>query len=337
MMKRRYLVSSLSAITLIASSTYSSAYAVKFTPPSENSTPPKTTTSSGASRGKFFTPPPENSTPPKTTTSPGASRGNLFTPSKDNRTPQKATTGSGASRGNLFTPNRTPQKATTSSDASRGDLFTPSSDNRTPQQTAAGASRVGTNPSTVAATGPAALIGLMPESYYGTTVSERPTVMVYLPPSNAREAVFSIKDEAGNTHHRVTVPVAGKYGVIGIELPADAPALVVDKNYQWFLALKLDGKLSPSTPYIDGWIKRIQPSAKLTAAMQQQDILKQAAAFGEHGVWYDCIAKLASLYTQAPDNTTIVKQWKELLSSVNLQKIAMAPVVSGEKELRVKS
>ncbi len=50
--------------------------------------------------------------------------------------------------------------------------------------------------------------------------------------------------------------------VIAIKLPADAPALAVGKNYQWFLALKIDGQLNQSTPYVDGWIQRIQPGTK---------------------------------------------------------------------------
>ncbi|NJR42775.1 MAG: DUF928 domain-containing protein, partial [Akkermansiaceae bacterium] len=36
-------------------------------------------------------------------------------------------------------------------------------------------------------------------------------------------------------------------------------------------AVKVDGQLSPSTPYVDGWIQRIQPSAELATAMQQED------------------------------------------------------------------
>ncbi len=300
-MKRQYLISTLTVIALFASNRWSRAYAVTFTPTSDNSTP---NTATG-----------------------GASRGNFFMPNEGNGAPTQTT--GGASRGNLFTPESAPTQTT--GGASRGNLFTPANGNSTPQQAIGGASRVGTyylNPSTVAPTGPAALIGLMPESYYGTTVSERPTVMVYFPTSNAKEAVFSIKDEAGNMHYHMTIPVAGKSGIIAVKLPADAPALAVSKNYQWFLALKVNGQLSPSTPYVNGWIKRIQPSAQLVAAMQQQDALKRAEALGKNGVWYDCVATLAALYATQPNNPTIIKQWQELLSSVSLKEIATAPLVA---------
>jgi hypothetical protein len=331
-MKRRYLISALSAIALVASSVWSSAYALTFTPPAKNGAPSQAT--GGASRGTFFTPKKGNGAPRQATG--GASRGNLFTPAKGNSTPQQAS--GGASRGNLFTPakgNSTPQQA--SGGASRGNLLTPAKDNSAPQQASGGASRLGTynlNPSAVGSTGPAALIGLMPENYYGTTVSERPTIMVYFPASNAEEAVFSIKDEAGNMHHHMTIPVVGKFGVIAVKLPANAIALTVGKNYQWFLALKVNGKLSPSTPYVDGWIQRIHPSAELVTAMQQQDPLKQIEALGKNGVWYDCVAALAALHLSQPNNPTIIKQWEELLSSVSLKEIVTAPLVAQESSIQ---
>ncbi|WGV25575.1 DUF928 domain-containing protein [Halotia branconii] len=302
-MKLQHLTAALSVIALIASNTWASAYAVTFTPPAKNGAPSQAT--GGASRGNLFTPAKGNSAPRQA--SGGASRGNLFTPAKGNSAPRQASGG-----------------------ASRGNLFTPAKGNSAPRQASGGASRVGTyylNPSTIAA-GPAALIALLPQSFYGTTVSERPTILVYLPASNADEAVFSLKDEAGNTHYQTNIPVAGKTGAIAVKLPADAPALAIGKNYQWFLALKVDGTLSPSTPYVDGWIQRIQPTAELATAIQQKDSLKQAAAFGENGVWYDCVATLAALHTAQPNNATIVKQWEELLSSVGLKDIATVPLVA---------
>jgi hypothetical protein len=345
-MKRQYLTSTLSLIALIASSTWASAYAVTFTPPTNNGAPNQAT--GGASRGNFFTPAKGNSAPNQATG--GASRGNFFTPAKGNSAPRQAT--GGASRGNLFTPdkgNSAPRQAT--GGASRGNLFTPDKGNSAPRQTSGGASRgftpdkgnsapqqasggasrLGTyylNPSTVAVGGPAALIALLPQSFYGTTISERPTILVYLPASNAEEAVFSLKDEAGNTQHQMIIPVVLKAGVIAVKLPADAPALAVGKNYQWFLALKVNGTLGPNTPYVDGWIQRIQPTAELTTAMQQKDALKLAAAFGKNGVWYDCVATLATLHTGQPNNATIIKQWEELLSSVSLNDIATVPLVA---------
>lgn len=324
-MKHQHLASTLSILALIAGSTCASAHAITFTPP--NGSAPSQATG-GASRGSFFTPAAGQSAPRRATG--GASRGQLFVPA-GNSAPRQAT--GGASRGQLFVPagNGTPGQAT--GGASRGQLFTPSGTGA-PQQAAGGASRVGTyylNPSVVDANGPAALIALLPQSFYGTTVSERPTFLVYIPASNAEEAVFSLKDEAGKMQYQMTVPVAGKTGVIPVSLPANAPALEVGKNYQWFLALKVDGQLSPSTPYVDGWVQRIQPNAELATAMQQADALTRAKALGKSGVWYDCVATLASLYATQPSNQTLSSQWTELLSSVGLKEVQAVPVLLSAK------
>ncbi len=303
-MKRRYLASTLSVIALIASSAWTSAHAVTFTPPANSGSPRQAT--GGASRGSMFTPAVGKGAPRQATG--GASRGNLFTPAVGKGAPRQATGG-----------------------ASRGNLFTPAVGKGAPQQASAGASRVGTyylNPSTISTTQPAALIALLPQNFYGTTVSERPTILVYLPASNAEEAVFSLKDEAGNMQHQMKISVAGKSGVIAIELPANVPALAVGKNYQWFLALKVDGQLNPSTPYVDGWVQRIQPSAELATAIQEQDALKRATVLGKNGVWYDCVATLASVYTAQPNNATLRKQWEELLSSVSLKEIVTANLLA---------
>ncbi|MBC1224240.1 DUF928 domain-containing protein [Nostoc sp. UCD121] len=350
-MKRRYLASALSVIALFTSTTLNSANAVTFTPPINNGAPNQAT--GGASRGNFFIPASSKSAPSQATG--GASRGSLFTPSAGKSAPRQATGGAsrgslftpsagksaprqatgGASRGDLFTPNAgkgAPRQAT--GGASRGELFTPSAEKNAPQQASGGASRVGTyylNPSTVGAAGPAALIALLPQSFYGTTVSERPTILVYLPASNAEEAVFSLKDEAGNTQYQMTIPVALKAGVVAVKLPAEAPALAVGKNYHWFLAVKVDGQLGPNTPYVDGWIQRIQPNAELTIAMEQKDALKRAAAFGKQGVWYDCVETLAALHSTQPSNVTLNKQWEELLSSVSLKEIVTAPLLVSTK------
>jgi hypothetical protein len=327
-MKLQYLASTLSVIALIASSGCGSVYAVTFTPPDKNDAPSQAT--GGASRGgNLFTPSQDNSSPQQATG--GASRGNLFTPSQGNSSPQQAT--GGAARGNLFTPsqgNSSPQQA--SGGAARGNLFTPNPSNSSPQQASGGAARTGTyyvNP-VAGEIGPAALIALLPQSFYGTTVSERPTIMVYLPISNAKEAIFSIKDDVGKTYYSMKINVALKAGVIPIQLPVEAPALAIGKNYHWFLAVKVNGNLSPSTPYVDGWIKRIQPTSDLANAMKQTDTLKLITALGKDGVWYDCVAKLGTLHASKPQDTALSKQWEELLSSVNLNTLVKSPLIASK-------
>jgi hypothetical protein len=139
--------------------------------------------------------------------------------------------------------------------------------------------------------------------------------------------VFSLKDEAGKSHYQTTLPTSGRAGVVAIKLPDQAPTLTLGKNYQWFLALVVDGKLTPSTPYVDGWVQRILPDPDLAKTLADPDPLKRATALGAKGVWYDCVATLASLYASQPSNRSLANNWSELLVSVGLQDIQNAPLV----------
>ncbi|MEO1428612.1 MAG: DUF928 domain-containing protein [Cyanobacteria bacterium J06633_8] len=325
-MKQKILGSTL-GFTLIASAAWipsQKVSAVSFTSPDDKSSPSQAT--GGASRGGLFTPKPGESTLKRRGARGGASRG-LFTPKSGESTLNRGTT-SGGSRG-LFTPKSgksTLNRRSTTGGGSRGELFAPQSSQAAPKNADAGASREGSFLSLQATVEqPAAILALLPQSYFGTTVSQRAEILVYVPSSQAVEGVFSFKDAEGNTLHEMNVPMSGKAEVISIKVPTE---LKLEKNYQWFLALKIDGELITRTPYVNGWIKRIRPNREIAASMQQGDLLKQAEAFGKHGVWYDCIATLAKLRAAQPNNTKLDKEWSELLESVGLQQIEKAPIVA---------
>mgnify|MGYP001794221789 CR=1 FL=1 len=246
----------------------------------------------------------------------------MFSAPADNSAPSEAR--GGASRSSSFFTRKSGESAPRHGrgGASRSGLFARSTGESAPRHARAGGSRKGTDNQ------PAAILALLPQTYFGTTVYQRPEILVYLPQSEAKEGIFSIKDARGNTLHEMTVSVSGKAGVISIKVPTD---LKIDKNYQWFLALKMDGQISPRTPYVDGWIKRIQPNKEIARSMQEKDLLDVAKAFGKEGVWYDCVATLASLRAAQPNNPTLKKHWSELLESVGLQDIEKAPIIPVNK------
>jgi Domain of Unknown Function (DUF928) len=251
----------------------------------------------------------------------GSAQALPFSPPSDNTTPR--TGAGGASRGTFFTPpadNSAPRRA--AGGASRGVFFTPPADNLAPRRAAGGAAR-GDSPASTSM----AMMGLMPQSFYGTTVSERPTILVYLPDSDAQEVIFSLKDESSTLQYSVTMPVSGE-GVYALQMPTAAPALEVGKNYHWFAALISNGGLTPGSPFVDGWIERIEVSTQLSDALAQGDPLADAAALGAAGVWYDSVAELAFLRSAQPQNGAIATHWSELLTSVGLQDISMAPFMA---------
>jgi Domain of Unknown Function (DUF928) len=287
----------------------------------------------GNAQAISFAPRPGQGAPSQATG--GASRGNIkFAPRPGQGAPSQST--GGASRGNLFRAPKgkgAPQQAT--GGASRGQLFKPAQRQGAPSRSAGGASRIGrydltqlSSQNLSAATGPAALVAMLPSTYSGTTIAARPTLMAYLPASSANTATFSLKDAAGNLLYQQQIAVSGEAGVMPIALPAAAPALELNQQYQWYVALHVDGELNPSTPYVDGWIQRVAPSDALQTALQQPDRLKQAEALGAEGLWYDCAATMAALRAEQPDNPALVAQWTELLTSVGLQEVSQVPVIA---------
>ncbi|MGB3239727.1 MAG: DUF928 domain-containing protein [Geitlerinemataceae cyanobacterium] len=208
--------------------------------------------------------------------------------------------------------------------------FTPPG-NESPRQTTGGASRSGQlcgQASSPFASTQEAVTPLLPSSNSGMTQLDRPTILVYLPETGEKEAMFSIKDEGKQLHYQMNVPISGEAGLVAIQLPEDAPALEVGKNYQWFFALKCDGKLHPSNPLVSGWIERSSSNGEsaFSPSSNPDGLLQEAIALGNSGIWYDTVATLARLRTMQPDNSQVSTHWNELLASVGLDVLTTTPL-----------
>lgn len=202
---------------------------------------------------------------------------------------------------------------------------------QSPRQTTGGASRSGElcgQASSSFVSTQETVTPLLPNSHTGMTQLEHPTILVYLPETGEQEAQFSIKDEGKKLHYQMNVPISGKAGLVSIQLPEDAPALEMGKNYQWFFALKCGGKLHPSNPLVSGWIQR-SPSNSETAfnpSLNPDELLQEAIVLGNSGIWYDTVATLARLRTMQPENAEVSTHWQELLASVGLEAFATTPL-----------
>lgn len=345
-MKQHWFSGTVGVVTLIAGVVWihpGAAHAVTFSPPADSSAPRSAT--GGASRGAFFSPPADSSAPRSATG--GASRSGFFAPPTENSTPRGST--GGASRGSFFVPpvnSSAPQGST--GGASRGDFFTPPTENLAPQGSTGGASRglfenidesVATttsgNPRSnaygeITAATPASattsLLAVMPETFYGTTLEAKPTILVYVPASNANTAVFSLKNEAKEMVYQMTIALPETGGIVAVNMPDEAPELAVAENYQWYVAVQLEGDLDPGSPFVDGWIRRIEPSAEMTLALADGDVLSNIETLGANGVWYDTVAQLAELKATQVDEI-VAGHWDELLESVGLADISAEPIV----------
>lgn len=209
------------------------------------------------------------------------------------------------------------------SQVARGVTFTPPPEQGAPRQSEGGASRSGelctanlADPKTASSS----VTLLLPEGNYGRTLSARPTILVYVPETGAREALFSLKDKDKNTVYNTTVSLSQKEEIIAIEIPETAPALEVGETYKWFFAVNCEGSLRPLDP-VEGWVERVDIGSEQLADEGTSNMLEAAASYGAAGIWYDAAATLADLRKSQPADEAIAKHWIELLGSVGLNEL----------------
>jgi hypothetical protein len=194
-----------------------------------------------------------------------------------------------------------------------------------PKRSTGGASRdASTCGADMSATTKASVTPLLPKTNIGLTVAERPSILIYVPQTNAKKALFGLQDEQGKHSYRTTLSLPQKPGVIEINLPSSVSALKIGKNYQWSLVMICTEELEPDSPWVSGWIRRVESNRNLN----NQPTLELASKLANMGIWYDSLSTLAELKRRQPNNPTVVTSWQQLLHSINLNEIAEAPLTN---------
>lgn len=196
-----------------------------------------------------------------------------------------------------------------------------------PADTAGGASR-DDNPCLSAQSGSSLCVTpLVPAKIQGLTVAERPTFYVYVPPTEAGEIFFALKDENNRHHYQAKIPITASGGAIAITLPSDAPALEVGQTYRWTFVLLDEAGLKPDSPGVEGTIQRVAADRVALDPSAPEPSLELAQEYARAGIWYDTLKTLADLRQSQPEDTTLVTNWEGVLSSVGLEDIASKPLL----------
>lgn len=172
------------------------------------------------------------------------------------------------------------------------------------------------------------IAALIPATDGEFTATPHPTIMVKISQPGLRQAELSLWDENSQGIYQTTIALAGTAGIVGLQLPQDAPQLEVGKRYKFTVAVVCDAANRQRDAVVEGWVQRGEMSASLTQELNAADALKQAQLYAANGFWYDTVATLAALRQSQPEDTTIAAQWQELLDSVGLNELAAEPVVS---------
>ncbi|UBF23759.1 DUF928 domain-containing protein [Kovacikia minuta CCNUW1] len=192
-----------------------------------------------------------------------------------------------------------------------------------PSSTTGGATRGG-----VCSAGNKALLPLVPQQQVGLTFSDRPSFFLYMPPSPNQTAEFLLLgNDDTEVVYQTTFSLPTKAGIVRFDLPTDAPALQVGKQYHWYVTLICDTAKGPSgNPSVEGWVERTEPSSQLAKAIKAAKPANRPALYAEAGVWHETVTTLADLRRRDPNNPKLLGDWKELMKSVGLDSVAAEPL-----------
>lgn len=172
------------------------------------------------------------------------------------------------------------------------------------------------------------LIPLLPKNKIGRTVSEYPEFFFYLPQSEAKVAEFVLQDDKGKQIYQTTLNINNSSGVIGISIPTNknVSPLQIGKNYSWSIALICDDKDRSADVFQRGIVRRVEVSADIRSQLQKAEPRLKAVIYAQTGIWQDALSTLIAARRANPNDADLAADWKILLDSVNLGKIAAEPI-----------
>jgi len=172
------------------------------------------------------------------------------------------------------------------------------------------------------------LTALLPATGLGLTASGRPSLFFYLPPTEGRSIEFSLWDSRGAELYQSTTKI-NTSGIVRLDLPSNAPELVVGQTYQWHLALICDPKDRSADMYVQGWVQRVALTDTLREQLQRTPRSEHPYLYASAGLWHETLATLAELRQAQPNNPDFRSDWMLLLQLEGLDKVAQEPLASG--------
>lgn len=166
---------------------------------------------------------------------------------------------------------------------------------------------------------------------WGLTTDEYPTLWFYIPYSQNSisriDFILTDRDNPANTMvYRNPIQSPEQPGIVNFSLPQTSAPLSIDKLYQWELKLTMKRQLDKQVS-VKGWIQRVGLNSELSDLIKQATPDRQAALYAENGLWYDALSTLAELRRDFPKDLAIIQDWKNILKSVDLDKLADKPLV----------
>lgn len=165
------------------------------------------------------------------------------------------------------------------------------------------------------------LTALIPETGWGLTTAEQPTLWFYVPYSSSLSGEFVLMDEANQTVYQTPLTLTGTPGIISLSLPSTAAKLEIGKRYHWYLNIYCQPEQPPL--FVEGWIKRVELSSDIKVQLEQATPQQRVALYADNGIWHDALTASAELRRTDPKNA----EWAALLQAIGRDNVASEPIV----------
>lgn len=166
------------------------------------------------------------------------------------------------------------------------------------------------------------LTALMPANNVATTIAANPTVYLYVPKRDNKNAEFAVFDLTERKIVYETVfPLRDSAGIVKVTLPTTV-ALKAGNNYMWHFGVICNASDLSKNEVVQGMMERVALSPQQqTQISQTRQPLEQAKLYAAAGIWNEAVSTLASLRQDHP------AEWSELLTSVGLETMTKQPVL----------
>ncbi|MEG3859647.1 DUF928 domain-containing protein [Microcoleus sp. herbarium12] len=199
-----------------------------------------------------------------------------------------------------------------------------------PNVTAPGGRQGGTHRGSKLCPAGLSITPLVPPTNIGLTLTESPTIFVYLPQTSAEIEFTLLTENEDKVVYEKTFKV-DKSGIVGIAIPASSDSnksLEVGKRYVWSFSMVCEPEDRSADLVTKGFVQRIEPQPNLKSDLvANPDPMTRLDVYAKNGIWYETLATLAQMRRQTPGDARLNAKWTQLLESQGLESVAAQPLV----------
>jgi hypothetical protein len=155
------------------------------------------------------------------------------------------------------------------------------------------------------------------------TTREQPSLFWYQTgPAKTRFELTLTEPKNPKPLLKVGTDKSDQAGIHRISLAKQKVTLKPGVAYKWTVAWVPDPANRSQDVLASGSIQRIEPDAKLTAALADAKGLDKAEAYAQGGIWYDALEALSNEIDAAPKDKSLHAQRAALLEQAGLKEAA---------------